>query len=242
MDNRSDVQRDADPPRRVESWIGRGIAWAEWFGIGRLVAAAAATVIVCAGAYWLVRSPPPPTEAALPRAVPSASTIDALGTVDADADGHPAGGPPPSTEPMVIVHVAGAVTNPGVFVLSPGARVLDAVDAAGGATGLADLDALNLAGRVPDGSRVYVPEVGEVPPPDPGELAVSPDAGPTMPVDVNRATAGELEDLPGVGPAIAAAIVDDRLRNGPFVGVDDLERVPGIGPAKIAALRDLVAT
>ena len=64
----------------------------------------------------------------------------------------------------------------------------------------------------------------------------------TGPVDVNRASAAELDALPGVGPATAAAIVTDRERNGPFVGVDDLERVPGIGPAKLAAIRDLVTT
>jgi len=244
MDEQSDVDEHTDLPRpgQVRSWTERTVEWAGWFGVGRLVAAALSTVVVCAGAYWLVRSPPPASEAALPRAVPSTSIDSVAGSGGAMPGEPPPAAPSSSVAPTVVVHVAGAVAQPGVVVLGAGARVLDAVDAAGGGTAAADLDALNLAGTIPDGSRVYVPEIGEVPPP---ELNVSPGGGevsPASPVDVNRATTDELEALPGVGPATAGAIVEDRLRNGPFVGVDDLERVPGIGPAKIAALRDLVAT
>jgi competence protein ComEA len=120
--------------------------------------------------------------------------------------------------------------------------VRDAIVAAGGPTEIADWNALNLAAVVDDGVKVYVPHVGEEVPPS-LTLPVSADAAPpTGPIDVNAATADELDALPGVGPATAGAIVTERDRNGPFVDVDDLDRVPGIGPAKLDALRGLVTT
>lgn len=215
------LSRPARPDSRAEQLR----AWVEWFGVARLVAASFATVIVCVGAYWLVRSPPPPTEASLPVATTASSAPPAPTTVA------------PSS---VMVHVAGAVAAPGVYELPPGARVRDAVAAAGGPIDNAEWNAVNLAAVVVDGSRLYVPEVGEAVPAD----AMLDDApvGPAGPVDVNRATVEQLIVLPGVGPATATAIVTERERNGPFVVVDDLERVPGIGPAKLAALRDLVTT
>jgi competence protein ComEA len=133
------------------------------------------------------------------------------------------------------------VVTPGVYELGAGSRVRDAVAAAGGPTPLADANALNLAAIVADASRVYVPVVGESVPPVEA-LPATVDDQPTGPVDVNRATVDELDELPGVGPATAAAIVTERERNGPFASVDDLDRVPGIGPAKLEGLRDLVTT
>ena len=145
--------------------------------------------------------------------------------------------------PVVLVHIAGAVVAPGVYELSAGARVRDAVVAAGGPTDAADWNALNLAAEVADGVKVYVPATGEEVPPSLTVPAAAP-AGQTFggPIDVNEATADQLDALPGVGPATATAIVAERVRNGPFVDVDDLDRVPGIGPAKLEALRDLVTT
>jgi len=218
------------PPR---SLVERATAWVTWFGIGRLVAASAATVVVCAGAFWLVRTPPPATESALPRASTTLATA-----------GEPVPAPSSAPEPLVIlIHVAGAVVEPGVYRLDPGGRVRDAVVAAGGPTGDADWNALNLAAPVVDGSKVYVPRVGEEVPPAltaPAAPAVATDA--PMPIDLNAATVSELDELPGIGPATAAAIVTERERNGPFLDVDDLDRVPGIGPAKLEALRGLVTT
>ena len=212
-------------------------AWISWFGFGRLIGSAIAMVVVCAGAYWLVRTPPPPTEALLPR-VATTSTAPAIAPVAS----------PPVTEvtpAVAVVHVAGAVGVPGVYRVDSGARVDDAIRLAGGPAPDADLDVVNLAAIVIDGSRIYVPHIGEsirpevVPTGSVGGEAAT--AGPTI-VDVNVATVEELDELPGVGPATAAAIVTERERNGPFVSVDDLDRVPGIGPAKLDALRDLVTT
>ncbi len=224
----------SSPADRIRSWV-------VWFGVGRLVAAAVATVVVVAGGIWLVRSPPPSTEASLPMAT---TTVGTPPTSDPPVD---AQAPTSASPTSVVVHVAGAVVHPGVYELPTGARVRDALTAAGGPTPGAEGDALNLAAPLADGVRVYVPAVGETPP---GELisGVAPSgdsaevSSPVGPVDLNRATATELDVLPGVGPATAAAIVDERERNGPFAGVDDLERVPGIGPAKLAAIRDLVTT
>jgi competence protein ComEA len=209
----------------------RARTWIEWFGLGRLAGAAVATLIVCAGAFWLLRSPVPATEASLPMASTSTS------------------GPPPdagtttsvAVSGPVLVHIAGAVVVPGVYELEAGSRVRDAVAAAGGPTPLADANALNLAAIVADASRVYVPIVGESVPTE-VTLPTGADDPPPGPVDVNRATVDELDELPGVGPATAAAIVTERERNGPFASIDDLDRVSGIGPAKLAALRDLVTT
>ena len=108
----------------------------------------------------------------------------------------------------------------------------------------ADPNSLNLAAPLSDGSRIYVPRVGEEVPP--GVMAADAPTGSvavaTTIVDVNEANAAALEELPGVGPATATAIVAERDRNGPFLSVDDLDRVPGIGPTKIEALRELVTT
>jgi competence protein ComEA len=142
-----------------------------------------------------------------------------------------------------MVHVAGAVAEPGVYALGADARVRDAIVAAGGPAETADWDSLNLAASLADGTRVYVPTVGEVVPPPVTTAPVGPvESVIAGPIDVNLARADELDALPGVGPATAAAIVTERERNGPFVDVDDLDRVPGIGPAKLEALRGLVTT
>jgi competence protein ComEA len=145
----------------------------------------------------------------------------------------------PSTTALtaVVVHVAGAVLHAGVYTFSAGSRVVDAVQRAGGLAADADPDAVNLAALLVDGQRVYVPRIGEPAPP------LVDGGGPTTvagPIDLNRATADELDALPGVGPATAAAIVAYREQHGPFGTVDDLADVRGIGPAKVEALRGLV--
>lgn len=219
------------PPRRFADLAG---AWLAWFGIGRLVATAVCAVAVGFGAYWLLRAPTPTPEAGLSLAAPGAGVAATLPVPTVVASGRAAD--------QIVVHVAGSVTAPGVYELQQGDRVHDAVAMAGGAAAGADLEGLNLAAPLVDGARVYVPAVGEI---DPSTVpsGLVPDVGGSSgaPIDLNTASAAQLEGLPGVGPATAAAIVGDRERNGPFASVDDLDRVPGIGAAKLAALRDLVS-
>lgn len=138
----------------------------------------------------------------------------------------------------MIVDVTGWVHKPGVFELPAGSRVIDAVDRAGGAKSNADLSSLNLAALLVDGSQIVVPRAGTstgVP-----ATGVSPGtAGGTL-VNVNTASESELETLTGVGPVLAAAILQYRTDHGPFTSVDQLEDVSGIGPATLEALRPQV--
>jgi competence protein ComEA len=149
--------------------------------------------------------------------------------------------------PPVVAHAAGAVANPGVYRLAPGSRVADLLAAAGGTTAEADVDRLNLAAPVQDGVRLYVPRVGEIEvppladsgqPADPGAAGSA--SGAPGPIDLNRASLEQLEELPGIGPSIGQAIIDHRTRNGPFRSVDDLLDVRGVGPARLEQLRPLV--
>lgn len=144
-----------------------------------------------------------------------------------------------------VVHVAGAVREPGVYRLREGDRVADAVDRAGGATGQADLTLVNLAAEVEDGRQVVVPRRGVAGgAPAGGGAAGSPGAagvgGVAPPVNLNTATLEQLDTLEGVGPGIAQRILDHRDEHGSFGSVDELAQVPGIGEKRMAALRDKV--
>lgn len=155
--------------------------------------------------------------------------------------------PPP---PPLVIYVGGAVVQPGLVQLPDGARVADAVAAAGGLRPDADAGRLNLAEKLRDGARLYVLAVGEVVAPpvagqvgtpgaNPGSTATGDGTG-GAPVDLNTATEAELDALPGVGPATAAAIVAHRGTIGRFSSVEQLADVRGIGPAKLETLRPLV--
>ncbi len=134
---------------------------------------------------------------------------------------------------LVRVHVSGAVSAPGVVELPTDAIVADAVQAAGGATPTADLTAINLAAGVRAGERIVVPEVQLLGAP----LGTPADSG----IDLNSASASDLESLPGVGPVLAERIVAFRTERGPFLTVEDLLDVPGIGESKLASMRDAIA-
>lgn len=148
----------------------------------------------------------------------------------------------------IVVHVAGAVMHPGVYRLPLGSRVTDAMAAAGGALGSAATDAVNLARLLVDGEQVYLPTQEEVASGSVGgpESGASGGGGSSASsgglVNINSASASELDALPGVGPSTAQKIVDDREANGPFGKPEDLMRVPGIGESKYNALKDLVTT
>lgn len=145
----------------------------------------------------------------------------------------------------VVVHVAGAVSHPGVVHLANPSRVADAVEAAGGALPEGNLSTLNLARPLTDGEMIYVVRPGETPPPSantgsaPGSGAKSADRAGEK-VNLNTADLGTLQALSGIGPALAQRIVDYRESNGRFASVDQLDEVSGIGPALLARLRDHV--
>jgi competence protein ComEA len=226
-----------DRPAPPQPLFERARSWLQWVGLARVAVTSVAVLAVLAGAYWLVRPPAATTESTLPYAndagVTASDSVLARTTVETGAAA------PSSTTPSeLVVHVAGAVVHPGVYRLSPGTRVIDAVDQAGGLAGDAQPDAVNLAAPVTDGERVYVPRVGDSVPL--ATIGSTSSDAPVGPVNLNSAGPEELDQLPGVGPATAAAIVAHREQHGPFASVDDLADVRGIGPAKLEALRGLV--
>lgn len=218
---------------------------------GRALAAALAVLVALGIAWWLLRPPAaPPIESQIPLA---GETNPAAGTapVAPGVTGAPAGASTTTTAVDLVVQAAGAVRSPGVYRLPTGARVDDLVTAAGGLTPDADADRVNLAAPVADGERIWVPRQGETgvpdvvagsatPPAVGGSGGTSPegDATPTV-IDLNAASPTELEELPGVGPATAAAIVAHREQNGPFGSVDELLDVRGIGEAKLEQIRPM---
>ncbi|MDE0547008.1 ComEA family DNA-binding protein [Microbacterium sp. C7(2022)] len=191
------------------------------FGVGTIIVLALAALALTVG-IGIVRGALAPTEP-----VPVASD-----TVDA-----PAVTPAPDAAPAELyVHVAGAVRAPGLYVLAAGARVVDAVAAAGGFADDADRSAVNLARVVTDGEQLYVPTPGEQIA-TPAEPAGAPGDGR---VNLNTADVAALDTLPRIGPAIAQRIIDWRDEHGTFTSVEDLLAVPGIGEKMLDALRDLV--
>jgi competence protein ComEA len=139
---------------------------------------------------------------------------------------------------LVVVDVAGAVRRPGLYRLPQGSRIADAITRAGGATRHADQTLVNLAAPVADGEQVLVPT--SLAGASAASAVGSGTPSPTAPLDLNSATAEQLDGLPGVGPTTAQKIVDYRQQHGPYTSVEDLDAIPGIGPAKIANLKGLV--
>lgn len=142
--------------------------------------------------------------------------------------------------PKVMVDVAGAVKSPGVYELPVNSRVIDAIAAAGGAVAHADTSNINLARIIKDGEQVYVDLLTVSTPLVQSGSVRSTVKKKSGPININRATAGELDSLPGIGPVLASRIIDYRKTNGPFVSVDDLQKVSGIGSAKFASFKSKV--
>lgn len=202
--------------------------------LGALGVAAAA-----AGGWWALRPPPGPDPAEI---LPMADSVPI-----------PTPAPQPTTPDVgrIVVDVVGAVARPGLHELPAGSRIADAVEAAGGLAADADRVRINLAEPLSDGARLWVPAVGESDPPtvvsatagigSSGQAGGGGGSGGARgaPLDINTADAAALETLPGIGPALATAIVEHRQRAGPFATVDELVEVSGIGPAKLEQVRAL---
>jgi competence protein ComEA len=151
----------------------------------------------------------------------------------------------PSPTPIpIVVYVTGAVQRPGVFSLPRESRMVDAIKIAGGFAEGADLNQVNLAQLLVDEQRIIVPGLANFATPEltiggNGLLVTSTPPGGT-PVNINIASQELLEKLPGIGPTTAAAIVQYRLDNGPFLTIEDLLKIPGIGPTTLEELRGLI--
>jgi competence protein ComEA len=141
----------------------------------------------------------------------------------------------PAAAKLLVIDVAGAVRRPGLYRLREGSRIDDAIAAAGGVTRKAQLDAVNLAAPIADGEQIVVPGRGAA-----GAAAGSPPSAGSAPLDLNTATAEQLDSLPGIGPVTAQKILDYRQAHGAFHSVAELEGVPGIGPGRLSQLKGLV--
>ena len=189
-----------------------------------LVGVVAVLAVTLGGAgFWYVRSLPRPVEVAAPVAGGGPGAVAGLSAS-------------PSPEVVLLVDVTGWVRRPGVYEFAEGARVIDAIDAAGGARPGAVLEALNLAALLADGTQVLVPREGDTG----GTTSTGEATGVTALVNVNTATNTELEALPGIGEVIAQRIIDFRTTAGPFTSVDQLLDVSGIGDAILGSIRELV--
>lgn len=181
----------------------------------QLALLAVLAVVLAAGGYLLLRPPPRPAG-------------DFMAAEEAPAGAQEeAGG--------LSVHVAGAVAYPGVVLLSPGDRVIDAIEAAGGPLPEADLEKLNLAQPVQDGQKIAVPVQG-----GPGGDGASGAGEGAKKINLNTADRTSLETLPGIGPTLADRIIAYRERKNGFRSVEELKQVSGIGERKFEEIRDLV--
>ena len=194
--------------------------WSERKGLNRIESAATAAVVavLTLGVWWWTSQPSGGIDSTTvdpsPRVTVSSTAID-----------------PSDTGSVILVHVAGEVRTPGVVRLTAGARVVDAIEAAGGATEAAVLAGVNLAAEVRDGSQIVVP-------PHRAAAEQTPSGDPL--ISINTASASELQELPGVGPVLAGRIVAHREEHGAFDTTEDLLDVSGIGEAILARLRPLV--
>jgi len=243
-------QASQEPPLaafRLQPRWRVGLGGAVVLGLGVLVLAAIASMLSSGGGVL-----PLGPSAAGPSAVQSPQgAAEGRGVVSAGG-GAGAGAGAAAGGAQLYVDVAGAVLRPGVYALPAGARVFDAVAAAGGAAPDAELAAVNLARRVSDGEQLRMPRTGEAPPGaaagagtggasgSAGRAASGAGGAAAGPVSLNSATLDQLDTLPRIGPALAQRIIDWREANGGFTSIEQLGEVPGIGGATLAALRGLV--
>ena len=245
---------DERPDTSLSRWLPDGTSGgsASWIAAvradpgraGVIALAAVGVIAVLVTVFTLMRDDRPPVVSAK------------LPPVQMVSSASPTPGAPPKSNEPVVVSVVGLVHAPGLVTLNPGARIADALSAAGGALDGADLIGLNMARRVTDGEQIIVGIAG--PPGEPAAMGSSisaepgtgpPEGAPSVSgnasapgglVDLNTATVEQLDTLPGIGPVTAAAIVAWRDANGRFTNVDQLGDVDGIGPARLEKLRELV--
>jgi competence protein ComEA len=250
-----DSDADTDPNSLLPRWLPDGSTQHDggWLArvradpgrAGAIALAAIAAIAVLVTVFTLMREQPAPVMSAK------------LPPVDMAATASRGPSPGPSTRPNqpVVVSVVGLVHTPGLVTLAPGARIADALKAAGGSVDGADTVGLNMARQVDDGEQIVVgmapvkgqPAVlgssvspGSAAPGPPSSTSRPGKGAPTAPINLNTATVEQLDTLPGVGPVRAAAIVAWRNANGKFTSVDQLGEVDGIGPGRLEKLRPLV--
>ena len=237
----------ADPrswlPTRVADRLRRGAGAVIVLLLLALAAAVLVSILTPTGASATLDRP-----AVAPTAQDAAAEPGTSGSSPPPAAAPSSTTPPPGgaeTARPLLVHVLGAVSAPGLFELPAGARVVDAVAAAGGLAPGADQARINLARAVADGEQVYIPVAGEVipaaapPGPATGAGGAASDATPAV-VDLNTATLADLDTLPRIGPGLAQRILDWRAANGGFSVPEDLLEVPGIGDRTFDGLRERV--
>jgi competence protein ComEA len=204
---------------RIEERL-EGLARRELVGL-----AVIAALVVAGAGFWYVRS------------LPSKVHITTTGS---KPGGAAAAAPTPSASPEVLyIHVAGWVQSPGVYELHEGDRVIDAIEAAGGARPKADLTTINLAALLTDGLQIVVAKTGAAGPGGATSGTSLGGAGGVQSdlVNINTATLDQLETLPGIGEVLAQRILDYRTEHGPFKSIEDLLNVSGIGDARLADLK-----
>ena len=224
------IGRHRRPGAAVRLDPGRRGVWTLW------LAGAVAAVLVVAWTWWQrpqVQPVPASATASMSGGSVSRGTGRAAVPMPTRATGSSA-----TTATMLVASVVGRVHRPGLVTLASGARVADAIAAAGGLLPGADAASVNLAAVVTDGQQIAVGVPGSSG--DTGGQTTSTGAGAGAPVDLNRATAADFDGLPGIGPVLAQRIVDYRQQQGAFTSVDQLDDVPGIGPALFAELRKRV--
>jgi competence protein ComEA len=244
--------QDGDPNSLLPRWLPDGSAGDSWLAkvradpgrAGAVALAIVAAVAVLITVFTMIRDRPAPVVSAK---LPPVEMVSS-------ASRSPAANAAPSSEQPVVVSVVGLVRKPGLATLAPGARIADALNAAGGALDGADTIGLNMARQLADGEQIVV---GIAPPsgqpavlgssvaastaaPGAATASSSPGPAPGELLNLNTATAQQLDALPGVGPVTAAAIVAWRDAHGKFTSIDQLGEVDGIGPARLEKLRALV--
>jgi competence protein ComEA len=241
--------------KQIYSALIKVQATIKWFGLSRLIGSVLSLIAVALAGWWLLRVPPPPPEDSIPIASTATTLSFAVSLpqkieldteLDRELDTELDTKLVRELATELTVHIAGAVKTPGLYQLRVGARINDGVIAAGGATAQADLDSVNLAMLLSEGQQIYIPKRNEK-----AHIIVQPrftnsnnsnssnnltNTQLQNSININTATAIELEQLAGVGPSTAKAIIEYRQKNGGFKTVEDLLNVRGIGPAKLSEI------